>query len=111
MALAGIINEISNSSLFVNDSEILSGKYKKILETFFLTNTFIIAAVGFCDAEFTTYPLNSYFWPEIELGSTATLPCVLGPSVPNGMARRTCNPELAQWNPVALDECFKCNFN
>ena len=65
-------------------------------------------AVGFCDAEITTFPLNSYFWPEVELGSTATLPCGLGPLVPNGMVRRTCNPDTAEWDPILLDECFTC---
>ena len=36
----------------------------------------------------------------------AMLPCGLGPSVPNGMARRYCNPNTSQWNSVSLDECF-----
>ena len=61
---------------------------------------------GFCDAEMTSLQLNSYFWPEVEVGSTAALPCVLGPLILNGMARRTCNPDTAQWDPVNLDECF-----
>ena len=62
--------------------------------------------VGFCDAEITQFPLFSYFWPEVEIGTTASLPCGLGPMVPNGMARRTCNPETADWDPISLEECF-----
>jgi hypothetical protein len=30
--------------------------------------------------------------------------------VPNGMARRTCNPVTAEWDPVSLDECFTSEF-
>ena len=56
------------------------------------------------------FPLNTYFWPETEIGSTATLPCGLGPLVTNGMARSTCNPDTAQFDPVFLDECFTCEF-
>ena len=63
-------------------------------------------AVGFCDAEITEFPLFSYFWPEVEAGTTTSLPCGLGPMVPNGMARRTCNLDTAEWDPVSLDECF-----
>ena len=63
-------------------------------------------AVGFCDAEVTVFPLNTYFWPEVEVGTTAALPCGLGPLIPNGMARRTCNPNTTEWDPVSLDECF-----
>ena len=66
----------------------------------------LCTAVGFCDAEITQFPLNTYFWPETEVGLTATLPCGLGPLVPNGMVRRTCNPDTAQFDPVSLDECF-----
>ena len=62
--------------------------------------------VGFCDAEITDFPPFSYFWPEVEAGITASLPCELGPTVLNGMARRTCNPDTAEWEPVSLDECF-----
>ena len=62
--------------------------------------------VGFCDAEITDFPLFSYFWPEVEVGTTASLPCELGPMVPNGMARRTCNPDTADWDPISQDECF-----
>ena len=62
--------------------------------------------VGFCDSEITDFPLFSYFWPEVEAGITASLPCELGPMVLNGMARRTCNPDTAEWEPVSLDECF-----
>ena len=62
--------------------------------------------VGFCDAEITEFPLFSYFWPEVEIGTTASLPCGLGPMVPNGMARRTCNPDTADWDLVSLEECF-----
>ena len=66
----------------------------------------LISAVGFCDAEMTVFPLNTYFWPEVEVGTTASLPCGLGPLTPNGMARRTCNPNTTEWDPVSLDECF-----
>ena len=66
--------------------------------------------MGFCDAEITDFPLSSYFWPEVEAGATASLPCELGPMVPNGMARRTCNPDTAEWDPVSLDECFTSEF-
>ena len=66
----------------------------------------IRAATGFCDAEITALPLNTYFWPETEVGSTAFLPCVLGALVPNGMARRMCNPNTSQWDIINLDECF-----
>ena len=52
------------------------------------------------------FPLNTYFWPEVEVGTTASLPCGLGPLIPNGMARRTCNPNTTEWDPVSLDECF-----
>ena len=65
-------------------------------------------AVGFCDAEITEFPLNVYFWSEVAAGTTASLPCGLGPMVPNGMARRTCNADTAEWDPVSLDECFTC---
>ena len=61
---------------------------------------------GFCDAEVTSGLLSNYSWPEAVVGSTQSLPCGLGPLVPNGMARRTCNPDTAQWDPVSLDECF-----
>ena len=30
--------------------------------------------------------------------------------VPDGMARRTCNPDTAEWDPVSLDECFTSKF-
>ena len=69
-------------------------------------NAFIFVGVGFCDAEITEFPLFSYFWPEVEVGTTASLPCGLGPMVPNGMARRTCNPDTADWDPISQDECF-----
>ena len=68
-------------------------------------------AVGFCDAEITVFPLNTYFWPEVEVGTTASLPCGLGPLIPNGMARRTCNPNTTEWDPVSLDECFTSEFS
>lgn len=65
---------------------------------------------GFCDVEPTSGFLSDYFWPETEAGSTATLSCELGPLIPNGMARRSCNPDTAEWDPVSLDECFTCEY-
>ena len=62
--------------------------------------------LGFCDAELTSGVFGNYSWPETEVGSNQSLPCELGPMVPNGMARRTCNPDTAEWDPVSLDECF-----
>ena len=56
------------------------------------------------------FPLNTYFWPETEIGLIAALPCGLGPLIPNGMARRICDPVTAQFDPVSLDECFTCEF-
>ena len=54
----------------------------------------------------TTGLLRNYTWPEIAVGSVQSLPCELGPLIPNGMARRTCNPNTTDWDPVSLDECF-----
>ena len=67
--------------------------------------------VGFCDAEITQSQLFSYFWPEVEAGTTASLPCGLGPIVPSGMARRTCNPDTVEWDPISMDECFACEYD
>ena len=66
--------------------------------------------LGFCDAELTSGIFRNYSWPETEVGSSQSLPCELGPMVPNGMARRTCNPDTADWDPVSLDECFTSEF-
>ena len=63
---------------------------------------------GFCDADVTNGLLGNYSWPETEAGSAQYLPCELGPLVPNGMARRTCNPDTAEWDPVSLLECYTC---
>ena len=57
------------------------------------------------------FPLNTYFWPETEIGSVAALSCGLGLLIPNGMARRICDPNTAQFGPVSLDECFTCEFS
>ena len=62
--------------------------------------------MGFCDAELSSGVFGNYSWPETEVGSNRSLPCELGPLVPNGMARRTCNPDTAEWDPVSLNECF-----
>ena len=63
---------------------------------------------GFCDADVTIGLLSNYSWPETEVGSVQVRPCELGPLTPNGLARRTCGPDTAQWGPVSLAECHNC---
>ena len=66
---------------------------------------------GFCDAEVTVGTISNYSWPETDIGIVQYLPCELGPLIPNGMARRTCDPNSAQWGPVIFNECFNCEYN
>ena len=66
---------------------------------------------GFCDAELISGVFSNYSWPETEVGSSQSLPCELGPMAPIGMARRTCNPDTAEWDPVTLNECFTGELN
>ena len=79
---------------------------KRLNNYAYLTQHNIILEFGFCDAEMTSGIFSNYSWSEIEAGTTASLPCELGPMVLNGMARRTCNPDTAEWELVSLDECF-----
>lgn len=65
---------------------------------------------GFCNANITSGLLSNYSWPETMAGSIQFLPCELGPLIPSGMARRSCNPDTLQWDPVSLDECFSSKY-
>ena len=68
---------------------------------------------GFCDEDNMTIvspdfsgTLFEYTWPETAIGSAAILPCILGPAMVAGMARRFCNV-TGEWDEPSLDECIE----
>lgn len=72
---------------------------------------------GFCDEENMTIvtpefngTLFEYIWPETAVGSAAILPCILGPAMVEGMARRFCN-SMGEWDEPSLDECVEGRVN
>ena len=117
VALDGLLNFSMVQAFIVSQSTALSGMYRHVeaciewnLTCKWLSSSPNTIEFGFCDAELTSGVFSNYSWPEVAAGTTATLPCELGPMVPNGMARRTCNPDTAEWEPVTLDECFTSEF-
>ena len=111
-------------AFIVNQSTIVSGRDKYLCISQFdrsrkhqqrhfsiCISTYHNVEVGFCDAELTSGVFRNYSWPETEVGLNQSLPCELGPMIPNGMARRTCNPDTAEWDPVSLDECYTCEYS